>query len=387
MRTRDLIHSDKAAWTTILRRKPENRDVVVVDIQTIPLNDHLTRYALTLANHSDPITFIGKRTTLTEARFYRDLSPKLEFLTPYCWFSDCNTQSGWVLLDDIPNHRSSHQWQEGDLERVANCLAMFHATFWNRPTKLKRYRWLNWYLDPVRAEDSLAFSQGVSAMSEQAWGSAGTLTPTFLQIANSVQTLQQQNWQTILQPEQMMAIVDLLDDPVPMLYPLRALPPTLIHGNPSITHWHLTLFGDGNLLDWKNVAIGPSLCDLVTFMEQVEYYQTMWHGQQSPENWTLRQEMIIDTYILRLHTHLWPLFDARTLRKTLPAATCLYVLTQWVSRLAEWLRSPQTTLTTPPTDPRIDNEQPHLTAVPEAERLQPYLVDLFSRFWNSYKLL
>lgn len=356
----------------------------MLNVQKVRLNEWLSRYIVTLADHSDPVTFIGKEASLTESYFYRDLSHKLEFLAPFCWFNERYKDGAWLLLDDIPNYRVAHPWTEADLERAVNCLALLHATFWNRPAKLKQYRWLHWYLDPARTGEWLAMEQGIKGVSQQAWESAGTLTPTFLQINQMLQTLETHNQQTILQPEHRQAIMDLLDDPMPMLYPLRTLPPTLLHGNPTIDHWHLTLFGDGNLISWKKVVIGPGVCDLVTFMESVEQAQTLWHGGQKPETWVLHQETMVDSYLLRLHRQLWPLFDARTSRKTLPAASCLYVLTQGIPHFVQWLEQGSSPVTTIPPHLRIENE---LLDLPKIELLQSYWVDLFARFWNNYKML
>ncbi|HNS40160.1 MAG TPA: hypothetical protein PKJ56_07915, partial [Promineifilum sp.] len=77
-----LQRRDPAAWTALLSRLPETDDVIVTAVAAEPLHNfsfippgrviadpahNIRRYVLTLADTSDPISFIAKQTNAVEA--------------------------------------------------------------------------------------------------------------------------------------------------------------------------------------------------------------------------------------------------------------------------------------------------------------------------------
>lgn len=396
MKINELISRDPAAWTTILQQRADTRAVSVTHVSAAALDRGLIRFSLKLAGQSDPITLIGKRTNATEAAFYRDLGPRLGFLTAPCWYSYVGEERGWVVIEDVPDNRPPEKWGDRDVERVVANLAALHIAHWNRPTELRSYAWLPWFLwstTPHETWSPLADNvrlrrPAAELVSPHAIATAGPLTLEFYRAATCLATLQKLGgWPGVIDQSFLDAVADLLDDPVPMLYPLRSLPSTLLHGEPAPRHWRLTLFGDCNLLDWQGVSIGPSVCDLVSFVENVEQVNTLAVGEQPREVTQLRMETLVDGYLLRMYEALWPLFNPRELRKALPAAQCLYVLTQWLPLLSHWFDPLAEEDATLAGSGRISDQSLLEAGCIAAVRHRPYLAELVQRFMQAFRAL
>lgn len=396
MKINELISRDPAAWTTILQQRADTRAVSVTHVSAAALGHGLIRFSLKLAGQSDPITLIGKRTNATEAAFYRDLGPRLGFLTAPCWYSYVGEERGWVVIEDVPDNRPPEKWGDRDVERVVANLAALHIAHWNRPTELRSYAWLPWFLwstTPHETWSPLADNvrlrrPAAELVSPHAIATAGPLTLEFYRAATCLATLQKLGgWPGVIDQSFLDAVADLLDDPVPMLYPLRSLPSTLLHGEPAPRHWRLTLFGDCNLLDWQGVSIGPSVCDLVSFVENVEQVNTLAVGEQPREVTQLRMETLVDGYLLRMYEALWPLFNPRELRKALPAAQCLYVLTQWLPLFSHWFDPLAEEDATLAGSGRISDQSLLEAGCIAAVRHRPYLAELVQRFMQAFRAL
>ncbi len=373
----ELIGLDPDAWTEILQSKPESKPVVVEGVAAYRVNQTYTRYVLTLEKHSDPVVFIGKRVKSAEGRFYQDVSAFLSFLTPRCHYSFVDDHSGWVILDEAPNHRLPEDWGERELERIVGNLANLHLAFWGQRDKLAGFDWLPAYLSPMDADSiwqigALYEIQGRQkrvglGLSAQAANSLGALLPAFERASIALQLMQEAGgWRGVTKRAHLNALADLLDDPMPMLYPLRRLPPTLLHQNLAPNHWRLTLFGDCVLLDWKMPAIGPAVCDLINFTEQFALIQKNGKVRERADL-PMSIETIIDTYFLRLYSGLYPLFNGRELRQAIPAARCLQMITHWL--------------------PRFVSVHNHRLLFHRWESVAPYFVGLFNRFLHAYKSL
>jgi hypothetical protein len=372
-----LIRLNPAAWTEILQSKPENRPVSVTDVGVVRLSDTRSQYLLSLEGHPEPVVFQAKRTNTTEARFYRELSPQVSFLTPRCLFSYVNEQRGWVVLDDVPDHRPAIDWGEREVERIIGNLAALHISFWGRVDQLLEYEWLDYHIKPAPAEsileDALLYrsvrpdDRRLGEVSAQTRQHTGSLLPAFQQAAISLRILHDAGgWPGIIDRKHLEAIADLLDDPLPMLIPLRRLPSTLLHRNLASHHWRMTMFGDCALLDWQRPAIGPAVCDLVQFVEQFELVGQNGLWKQRPD-WPMSVETMIDTYLLRLYDGLWPMFNAREIRRAIPAARCLHVITYWLPRM-------------------VSLEKQSLSLGPHLP-IRAYLRGMFRRFWHAYRTL
>lgn len=395
VRVNELRQKDTGAWAAMLQEDPALQDVAVSGVDVRQLNDgNLARYLLTLEDHSDPIPFIGKRTNAAEARFYRDIAPAIPRLVPRCWLRHISHDWSWIVLDDVPNHRPETRWTADDAEKVIAMLASFHGTFWQGDEQLDGHDWLvrpldrqthfpdDGHLAVWQAWDRLP-GQG-NVLSNHALHTANRLAPTFIRASVGLEVLRRLGgWPGIVEPPHLDALADLLDDPVPILQPLRELPETLLHGNPSPGHWHLTLFNDGLLLDWSNVSVGPAVCDLVAFLEAVEKLRAR---PLVAGRWPVSEETMVDSYLLRMHVGLSG-FDARAVRQALPAARCLYLITTWLPRFADWFQpfvgSPLTwrALTA------MSDEELHRTGYGRLAGLHDYLRDLFMRFWHANRML
>ena len=382
-----------------LQERLDLGDLTVQFVAKEPLNEHgLNRYLLTFRDHTDAFPLIGKKTNAAEARFYRDLAAPVRKLLPHCWLSHVGHDWSWIVLDDVPNHIPAPCWSTEDAEKVVAMLASFHGAYWQNDDLQKKHAWLEPLLGRNNREvadygalEAWRYWDNVDRstlrISSHALHSAGRLAPTFIRAAAGVDVLRQLGgWPGVISREYLNALAELLDDPLPMLQPLRELPQTLLHGNQALRHWHSTLFNEHYLLDWANITIGPPVCDLVDFLEQVEWMRLHRGDNCLEEEWPVAEETMVDSYLLRMHFGLGQ-FDARAMRQAIPAARCLYVITTWLPRLANYFRpfvgSPLTWrhLTS------MNDDQLHGAGYGRMAGWRRYLTDLFPRFWHAARLL
>jgi hypothetical protein len=382
--TSGLLQLDANVWTAVLTREVELQDVAVTAVTAEPLSgSRHTRYLVTLESHHDPVPFLLTDTTAAEASFYRVFGPEIPRLLPRCWWQQEIGTDGWLLLDEVPSHRPPTGWTADDIEKVVAMLASLHGTYWEQHERLAQFSWLAqpWqpeqrtpppgYLEAWRFWDRI--TGGGRALSHQAVRNAGGLAPVLIRAAAGLEVLRRlRGWPGVIEPVHLEALAGLLDDPLPMLYPLRELPVTLLHGNPSPHHWRLTLFGDRRLTDWRSVAAGPGIWDLVRFVE----------ATAAIDGWPVAEETMIDSYLLRLHVGM-PGFDSRAARQALPAARCLYAIGIWLPRLADWFQpfvhSPRTWASLLEASP----DDLHARGYGQMATHRRYLTDLFVRFWHA----
>jgi hypothetical protein len=226
-----------------------------------------------------------------------------------------------------------------------------------------------------------------ATISEHALRASGRLAPLLAQAAAGLALSARLGDEVrLLDPEQQRAAADLLDDPLLLLERLRDLPVTLLHGNPAPHHWRVSLFHERKLLDWQDVSIGPSVADLMAFVEQADLIPAADGGWSQRADFPASEETIIDGYLLGMSQRLGRRFNARLVRQALPAARCLHVLTFWLPRLADWLRLV-------PGLAQGDGDRPIAAPAMEAAglahlvKLQPYLAAVFTRFLAAYRSL
>lgn len=396
-----LIQRDPAAWTAVLHRQPDLDGVTVTAVVGQPIrqdaSDHpfptLIRYRLTLADHSDPITCIGKRTTATEAHFYHELAPEIP-QAPRCWFAHIVGEDGWVVIDDVPHQIPPQKWSSDDALALIDDLAHLHAAYWEQEA-LEEYPWLPHFVEQeasrytweeLESTEEIYFAEGPGAtLSEHAVYHLGRLAPTFLRAANGLHVMRSLNgWPGILGESHMRAAAELLDDPVPMLERLHDLPLTLLHGNPHNYHWAVTLFDDRRLLDWNRTQMGPAVIDLVKFVEQFNLLfarggrRRMYLRDDAP----VTEETLVDTYMIRMNYRLQKAFDARAVRKAIPAARCLHVLTTWFPYFATWFDAMPNVYAWQKLN-RLPDEQLAGTQFEPLIGIRPYLQGVFHRFLRA----
>ena len=403
-----LQKRDPAAWSALLSSHIGLEDVVVTAVTAQPLrynasastySRRVTRYLLSLDNHTDPITFIGKRTTPFEAYFYRDLADQLPFVAPRCWFLHVAEDVGWVILDDVPNHVHRDDWTAVDIDDALRNLAQMHAKFWGKIDLQTKSPWLTHFIDKqeitytfedLRHEQSQYFEEGPAALlSEHAIQNSGRLAPRLLAAANGLIVMRDLGgWPGVLGESHLAAAADLIDDPVPILEPLLNLPITLLHGNPHTYHWHLTLFDEQRLLDWRDVTTGPGICDLVNFQEQFHLLYarngTVYVHVRHDSPATV--ETIIDSYILSMKAELGSNFDARAFRLALPAARCLHVILNWFPMFASWFDQMPSKFTWQRVN-RMSDAELIGTSMQPLIGYRPYLRTVFQRFLQAYRML
>lgn len=400
-----LIQKDLDAWTAVLRRHlgDDGARVTAVSAESLDRSaSHryaptLTRYTLSLAGVSDPVTCIGKRTNRVEASFYAELAP-LQSLAPTCWFSQVADGSSWVLLDDVPNHLPPGEWAPEDAQNLMHHLASCHAPYWNRPDLLERFAWLPQLLkrqQPFTWQDlhqqhhSLLQEGPGSLISEHAVYHAGPFAPAFLQAANGVAVMRSlTGWPGVLGESHLAAAADLLDDPVPMLSRLRHLPVTLLHGNPANRHWRVTLFEDHRLVDWQRAAVGPGVWDLVSFIEQFDLLPAFDTPQQliTRTETPATAETLVDTYMLAMRARLRHEFNARDVRQAIAAARCLHVLVTWFPHFAGWFAEMPNTYTWQKVN-RLPDRALVGTRFESIIGYRDHLGRVFQRFLQAYRQL
>jgi hypothetical protein len=399
----ELQKRNPAAWTVLLQAEPLLTDEVVTAVSaellyssSEPFDSHVTRYVLSLENCSDPISFISKKSNRVELIFYRDLAKLIPGLAPRCWFTHLEGETGWLVLDDVPNFHLPPTWSAKDVEMIINELSRLHAAAWQQNSRLQRSG-LNHFigqkkytLADLQQENELYFEEGPAAIiSQHAIDSAGELAPVLLKAANGLTVIRSlDGWPGILGESHITAVADLLDDPLPMLQPLKELPVTLIHGNPFSYHWRLTCLDQRRLIDWQQAMIGPGICDLVSFIEQFDMiYEDngRWPIQLRPE-WPVTEETMIDSYLLSLSSQLGEGFDARATRLAIPAARCLQVVTNWFPYFANWFSDMPNKYTWQKVN-RMSDDQLMGTVFQPIIGFRPYLARIFQRFLQAYRKL
>lgn len=394
----EMRQLEAEAWSALLQQSTSAEEVQVIEVTEAPAAAAaVTRYLLLFDGYREPVPVIGKKTNRTEARFYRDVAPQVPRLVPRCLLHHVSPDWSWLVLADVPDHRPAKRWRGEDVEQVVALLASFHGTFWQTDLQAD-YPWLP---QTLSVSDSLSGSGSEKyghlaawhywervaghglALSPHALQRAGVLAPVFIRAAAGLEVMRRLGgWPDLFEQRHAEAVAELLDDPLPLLQPLRELPTTLLHGELALHHWRLSLLNDGRLLDWRNARIGPPVWDLVDFLERVEQLRRQRpHGRGLPS-----EETMIDSYLLRMHVGLSN-FDARAVRQTLPAAFCLYVVTTWLPRFAEWFQPFLDSPLTWRSLQQLDDEGLRRVGYSRLAGLREYLSDLFVRFWHATRAL
>ena len=381
------------AWTHLLRANMRVEDLSVLSVQTEDAGLKQTRYVLELDGYSDPITLLGRQTTVREAHFYGEISAEINTIAPRCWFSHIGSRSGWVVLSDQAHDLPASDWDEETTLQIVREMAQFHSAQWGHRKSLLGHTWLPFMLGKRRRRsaqlDELPEEWDRSIVSEHALRSVEGLASRWLEAAHGLRNLLDLNgWQNVIEEKHLRAMADLLDDPLPMLHPLRELPLTLVHGYPGIYNWQVSVFDTRTLRDWQQVAIGPGICDLVTFTETYGLLQDDKMNWRVRDEWPVAEETIIDAYILALSAELGQDSMARSVRQAIPAARCLHIMLTWLPRFNQWFANL-------PSDVearremwhainQIDDDELAATIYSPIAGLRPYLAEVFHRFLKSY---
>jgi hypothetical protein len=403
-----LQRRDPQAWTAVLTANEVLEDAAVTAVTAVPLHPknaeqdyslRVARYLVSMANDSDPVSFIGKKTGREEALFYRDLASEIPFIAPRCYFSHCDENGGWVILDDVPRHVADGRWTPEDVDAVTHDMARLHFAYWDQDDLPVHYPWLPHFIGreqitytwrQLRQEREIYFDEGPAAyISDHALQHLGHLAPRFIEAANGLAVLRTLGgWPGVIGESHLAAAADLLDDPLPMLEPLLRLPQTLLHGDMNKHHWHLTLFDERRLVDWRNVSLGPAICDLISFQEQFD----LLFSQEGREITLVdglpaaTEETIIDGYLLAMKAELGARFDSRQMRLALPAARCLQIITTCFPFFATWFDQLPDKYTWQRVNRSPDPEFVGRATLPMMS-LKPAMRETFRRFLQAYRML
>jgi hypothetical protein len=225
-------------------------------------------------------------------------------------------------------------------------------------------------------------------LTEHARRTAGpTLVPLLEDANEGLQVLREyRGWPGIVDERHLAALTDLIDDPMPMLYPLRQLPCTLLHGNPSAAHWRLTLFDDYYLMNWQKMTVGPGVLDLVRFIDQAALLPENGNGSALLRTETA-EETMVDNYILAMRGELGTRFDARSTRLAIPAARCLLVIVDWLPRLSGWLEEMSFEKEVWQAMSELPDHALQEAGMADLYRWRSSLSLVFDRFLRAYRLL
>ena len=388
MNVRQLQNLDPAGWTELLTQSPETNDVRVEEVTAEPFErGHLmTRYWLTLANHTDPITFIGKKTTPAEAYFYRHLAAELPELAPHPYMTDVLGAEGWILLREIAQDRPVDHWQEPEFDRLMAGLSALHATFWNQEAYLDQLEWLPNFRTTDRTLVSLRFEKRVSSyISDHAMQRAGLFAEPLVKTASALRRLiQLESWPDVYDERHLDALRFLLDDPLPALQPLLEMPFSLLHGQPSPHHWHLTMFDQCFLFDWQQIYIGPPVFELAGMLENIAWWQNEAAEPPGHRQQPQLEDTLIDTYLLQMGAELGSEFTSRRLRQTLASARCFHILTHGLPRYTAWLDAPPSPSLNWARLKEMDEADLFAGGYPTLAKLRRQLKTLFNRFLQEY---
>lgn len=413
LRVNGLKDRDPRAWSRLLDQVPDTRGPIVtaVEQESISAPGLGTRYFLSLAGYPEPITLLAKETNAAEARFYRDISPLLQSFTPHCWFSHVEGDDSWIVLDEAYDDWPPGKWTATEVEGILERMSSLHASYWDREHDLIDLG-ISLNLEQRAANAATSISKQADKdpeddaqpvmndrrigsrgepellLSEHALRVSGHLAPVFTNAASGLETLQSVGgWPGVLEEQELSAMADLLDDPLPMLFPLRQLPKTLLHGDPSPKHWRLSMFGDYRLVNWEKISVGPAVYDLVVFIDRFDGFSITNGDWRRPENWPVSEETMEDSYILAMGRELGARFNATTFRQAIPAARCLYVITNWLPMIDTWFRQL-------PCDHEIWLKQNQMSddelaadGFDEMANLRPYLSRVFKRLMIAYRSL
>lgn len=204
---------------------------------------------LTIDGDATPPTLVAKwgtaATVAVEARFARDVAPRIDVATPRVFLSRVDEVSGkgLLLLEDIaPAKQGDHLVgaTDAEVERVVDAMAAFHAPFWGR-TDDPAVAWLpRWKLAEGREDRVRRTAAAVPAYLER--GSA-RLSPAARDLVERL-------------PERLAEGLAALDD----------APATAIHADLHLENVLFRPDGTPVVLDWTDASLGPAAVDFAWFL-------------------------------------------------------------------------------------------------------------------------
>jgi hypothetical protein len=407
----ELRRLNPQAWTGLLAQDIDHGSIRVtaVERQKLNLSDQAFRYVLSLDGYLEPISLIGKETNVPEALFFGNIANEFSEIAPHCWFCHLEGDKGWVILEESYNDYLPAEWTAIDIERIIDRLVNLHASMWDQEEELGRIGFslliggdgpeiakelskkdAQALLQPLKLSKRIAsWDRGdLSLPSEHAISSAGNLGLELIHSAIALEKIiQRGGWPGVFEESHRQAAADLLDDPMPMLYPLDQHPPTLIHGNATPQSWSLDLLDNCQLSDWRSARIGPSIYDLVCFIENLSLNRNKEGKYSLRQQWPISEETILDSYILAMGRHLGSKYSPVLTRQAFPAAVSLYGLIVEIPKLANWIEKGDGDQFNWGSLSIKDDDRLQEAGYSEIVALRPFWSNVFTKFLSAYRSL
>jgi hypothetical protein len=411
----ELRRLNPVAWTGLLAKEIDQETIVVTAVEREPYGNETNtyRYILSLDGYLEPISFLGKETNREEAQFYRRIASDLPAIAPKCWLAHVEENKNWIVLQEPFNNYIPELWSTDDIEKIIGQMVQLHVSYWQKESELRQYgfRQLLGQDDPSLQKKSeenpdeapersdlqpVSYQHRIGnwqwgdqgLLSEHAILNAGNILPELIVASESLERIiARGGWPGVFEESHWQAAAELLDDPLPMLYPLRQLPETFINGAISPESWHLDLFGSIELTNWRQSKIGPSVYDLVTFIEQIELKRENDGSFNTRESWPVSEETMVDSYILSMGKHLGSRFSPAASRHSIPAASCLFILTTCLPRLADLLDEQAGESASRQRLIADSQDEEESTGNSLEVKSSPYWINQFQRFLYNYRIL
>jgi hypothetical protein len=407
----ELRRLNPQAWTSLLAQDTDHGSIRVtaVERQKLNLSDQAFRYVLSLDGYLEPISLIGKETNVPEALFFGNIANEISEIAPHCWICHIEGDKGWVIHEESYNDYLPAEWAAVDIERIIDRLVNLHALMWEQEEELGRIGFSSLIggggpeigkellnkdpqalLQPLKLSKRIAsWDRGdLSLPSEHAISSAGNLGLELIHSAIALEKIiQRGGWPGVFEDSHRQAAADLLDDPMPMLYPLAQLPSTLIHGNAAPQSWSLDLLDNCQLSDWRSASIGPSIYDLVCFIENLNLIQDKKGKYSLRQQWSISEETILDSYILAMGRHLGSEYSPVLTRQAFPAAVTLYVLIVEIPKLANWIEKGDGDQFNWASLSIKNDDKLQEAGYSEIAALRPFWSNVFTKFLSAYRSL
>ena len=408
---KELRRLNPQAWTGLLAQDNAHDSILVTAVEREELNrgENAFRYVLSLDGYFEPITLIGKETNVPEALFYGNIANNISDIAPHCWISHLEGNFGWVIHEEPYNNYLPEEWTGRDIERIIDRLVRLHGGTWDQEDELARIGFVHLLegempeigkkipgveaqalLQPLSLSKRIAsWERGdLSLPSDHAIRVAGNLGLDLIQSAAALEKIDQRGgWPGVFEDKHRQAAADLLDDPMPILYPLSLLPLSLIHGNTRPSAWHLDLLGNCQLSNWRSIKIGPSIYDLICLNLNMGLIKTKEGANSLRKVWPITEETIIDSYILAMGQQLGSKFSPILARQALPAVETLYILTAGIPRLANWIEKLELEGSNWQSDDHKDYDVFSNSGYSEFAALRSYWSTIFTRFLSAYRSL
>ena len=237
--------------TATLRRYLDESNVDVLtyrveEFEIPPSRGVIRRLGIDLAraDHHEHYSYILKEpheSAQREIGLYRALSSQLPFAIPQLVGADVSNR--WLLLEPYPTEVRPGAWTAEDYRRAVINLARLHDRFWGLSEDLSVYPWLGHPLTRDFESCTMASAKAMETIIQQ--GSPALITESFTVTTHIAQALSHAD---------------------EIAGALRALPPTLLHGDYWPGNISIDEDGDQIIYDWQAVSLGPGILDLVGFI-------------------------------------------------------------------------------------------------------------------------